>query len=545
MFAPPIKAPQAKAASQTTPTFAPKTPQRTHLWSGALSNHAGFRLPRFGAQEAERLAESTSIQEPAPERIASPHGIQGASWDFSKIPLFAPALSGGSESPPALLQRKVAIGTVNDPLEHEADRVADHVMRMPDPRLGIDPTPRQGVVGTKASSTQAKRTHQMSRSDGEVPVAVQNLPRSARRQLRIHTDAEVQRVVQTDTKGVTPVQTLQRTPKGKTDKPPAEQTPPDWMIILRPRPNEIEVEFSDFASEQDVLRIISKDGTLPSTLTLRKSLESITAWVLRGPPDVDLSAGLPLFGAAFAYRLEAKRAQKSSVEQGISAPRSEAPIREARARFRARHSGHDVKVLDRIDAALARATKNNPNLLLAYYEHYADHELNTTVDNPEDSGQTNWGDTGIRSDVLELKARVITSDPLSFLGGTLIHEFVHKPHGGKENAAAQAPKEAKSYGVEVVLAERMGDSKRMGFIYDRYRNSSFDQGLGTDKIFYATQKIISALYQVIDSGVTESEAQATGRISAEEARRMSVEFMSKNEADYGKTLKDFIAKHSP
>ena len=35
------------------------------------------------------------------------------------------------------LQPKLAIGAVNDPLEHEADRVADQVMRMPDPDLSI------------------------------------------------------------------------------------------------------------------------------------------------------------------------------------------------------------------------------------------------------------------------------------------------------------------------------------------------------------------------------------------------------------------------
>ena len=31
------------------------------------------------------------------------------------------------------LQKKLTIGAVKDPLEHEADRVADRVMRMPDP----------------------------------------------------------------------------------------------------------------------------------------------------------------------------------------------------------------------------------------------------------------------------------------------------------------------------------------------------------------------------------------------------------------------------
>jgi hypothetical protein len=35
------------------------------------------------------------------------------------------------------LQAKLKIGAVDDPLEHEADRVADHVMRMPDPAPSV------------------------------------------------------------------------------------------------------------------------------------------------------------------------------------------------------------------------------------------------------------------------------------------------------------------------------------------------------------------------------------------------------------------------
>src|SRR6478735_1458889 len=33
------------------------------------------------------------------------------------------------------IQRKLSIGAVNDPLEHEADAMADKVMRMPEPNL--------------------------------------------------------------------------------------------------------------------------------------------------------------------------------------------------------------------------------------------------------------------------------------------------------------------------------------------------------------------------------------------------------------------------
>jgi hypothetical protein len=56
---------------------------------------------------------------------------------------------------------------------------------------------------------------------------------------------------------------------------------------------------------------------------------------------------------------------------------------------------------------------------------------------------------------------------------------------------------------------------------------------------------MQALYKVIDSGRTQSDARIAGDISSEEARRMSVEFISRNEEDYGTRLKDFIAKHSP
>src|SRR5215471_10176117 len=39
--------------------------------------------------------------------------------------------NGSPGAPQIALQRKLAIGAVNDPLEHEADRVAEQVMRMP------------------------------------------------------------------------------------------------------------------------------------------------------------------------------------------------------------------------------------------------------------------------------------------------------------------------------------------------------------------------------------------------------------------------------
>jgi hypothetical protein len=65
------------------------------------------------------------------------------SFDFSKISILwgrqAPALL-----PPAgILQPKLAIGAVDDPLEREADAAAEQVMRMPEPAVPLSQTPIQ------------------------------------------------------------------------------------------------------------------------------------------------------------------------------------------------------------------------------------------------------------------------------------------------------------------------------------------------------------------------------------------------------------------
>ena len=41
------------------------------------------------------------------------------------------------------IQAKLEIGAVDDPLEHEADRVAERVMRMPDPALVVRASPQR------------------------------------------------------------------------------------------------------------------------------------------------------------------------------------------------------------------------------------------------------------------------------------------------------------------------------------------------------------------------------------------------------------------
>jgi hypothetical protein len=60
-------------------------------------------------------------------------GMNGASWRFGAIPVLP---SNQATARPLPIQRKLEIGAVDDPLEHEADAVADRVMRMTDSASG-------------------------------------------------------------------------------------------------------------------------------------------------------------------------------------------------------------------------------------------------------------------------------------------------------------------------------------------------------------------------------------------------------------------------
>jgi hypothetical protein len=91
----------------------------------------------LGAQEKEADSAHTVAQEAAP------------SWDFSKIPVFSPGRAERFQMPPLFpaprlpIQAKLKVGAVNDPLEHEADRVADQVMRMPTSDVSAAAAPPQ------------------------------------------------------------------------------------------------------------------------------------------------------------------------------------------------------------------------------------------------------------------------------------------------------------------------------------------------------------------------------------------------------------------
>jgi hypothetical protein len=99
---------------------------------------------RASAPARDRLDDKVAGKDALTEGTA-----KGVAWSFSKMPLLPsdpgdqpPAPPSFEATPkPSVLQPKLAVGRADDPLEQEADRVADSIMRMPAPDAATAPAP--------------------------------------------------------------------------------------------------------------------------------------------------------------------------------------------------------------------------------------------------------------------------------------------------------------------------------------------------------------------------------------------------------------------
>jgi hypothetical protein len=188
VFAPKIAKPQTKAAEGPTSRLAPQPSTLGHdpveqvLFLGnraALRGLARRDSARPGngrncGMEQQSVGENTPIE-------TAPRGV---SWDFSKTPVFPPERA--SRTPPSFsaavtpihgaIQAKLVVGQFNDPLEHEADRVADQVMRMPDlPLFSAGALPQVSRKYTTCEEEQAKRAGAPVGTGSEAPDIVEKV----------------------------------------------------------------------------------------------------------------------------------------------------------------------------------------------------------------------------------------------------------------------------------------------------------------------------------------------------------------------------------
>ena len=135
----------------------PVTASRTEARAGTTATPTSERSAAHRARGNDQEVE-TDLANPATAATRS-----GCSWGFGKIPLFPPdPAAHGPKTPAALppsgaIQRKLAIGRSDDPLEHEADRVADRVMRMGLDGRRREPASRRISLGEAAANLKAER----------------------------------------------------------------------------------------------------------------------------------------------------------------------------------------------------------------------------------------------------------------------------------------------------------------------------------------------------------------------------------------------------
>ena len=141
---------------------------------------------------------TSSFVAPQPSRTGSPPGAkttgsnaaraagQGTapSWDFSKISLHPSGLAEQPQTsllhwPPRLpIQAKFKVGAVDDPLEREADRVADQMMRMPAPRVAPPQISRKCADCEDEQKLQKKEAVPAAPALSEAPPSVHAALRS-------------------------------------------------------------------------------------------------------------------------------------------------------------------------------------------------------------------------------------------------------------------------------------------------------------------------------------------------------------------------------
>src|SRR4051812_33912126 len=156
MFAPKIAKSQTKSTTSSTNGLVLKRSTRAGYRSVHDPVEPVLSRQRAIGNQARLLAGQTSSlteserggnhdKDAASENTTARETLRGTSWEFSKIPLFPPDRANQSRARSSLsarlllgfIQPKLAVGGVNDPLEHEADRVADEVMRMPYPNIAV------------------------------------------------------------------------------------------------------------------------------------------------------------------------------------------------------------------------------------------------------------------------------------------------------------------------------------------------------------------------------------------------------------------------
>jgi hypothetical protein len=127
--------------------------------------------PPIKTAEAAIVSEMRAYEPPQLIQRRRGTGVVGGgttrslAWDFSKTPVFP---TDGARQP-SIVQRKLKIGKVDDPLEYEADRIADQIMEAPttEPSIGSSPSQLSRKCAECAAEDEARMLQTKHASERE------------------------------------------------------------------------------------------------------------------------------------------------------------------------------------------------------------------------------------------------------------------------------------------------------------------------------------------------------------------------------------------
>ena len=135
---PPAILPAVTSATPCSPPPSRRATRARHL-GGRPGGGAGGRIPQARQAAADRADERKRLMSLAPAQTAEPKAKAREPAVSSAKPEQADLPTAEIAGLPRYLQPKLMVGAPDGPLEREADHVADHVMRMPEPGSASPP----------------------------------------------------------------------------------------------------------------------------------------------------------------------------------------------------------------------------------------------------------------------------------------------------------------------------------------------------------------------------------------------------------------------
>jgi hypothetical protein len=153
---------------------------------------AGGKAPTTAPRQPDlRAQERNSYEQSAGQHtIRSTAGMTAIAWNFATVPIFPPECAGRYQPPLPLaaprplraIQAKLKVGAVDDPLEREADCVADQVLRIPAQEVSVAAAPVQlsrRCAACEEEENEVQRKPKAAGAAGETPAHVHDVLRSS------------------------------------------------------------------------------------------------------------------------------------------------------------------------------------------------------------------------------------------------------------------------------------------------------------------------------------------------------------------------------